>query len=183
MLVHEPTDMIQKTSRALLMVLYGGLIFGAPTASISQSASKPAPISNSERLRALTSFGFDDLMTMLIQPRHAKLYYAGNQKNWELAAAEMRDLRAAFLRITLAIPKYLNNDVDNAIATIMTPTMNAMDSAIATGGSKEFEKAYVELTAACNACHVYMEHPFLVIKVPDLGAAAPYADQEFSSQH
>ena len=175
--------MMPKVFRAISIgVSAGSLIFGLATASLSQSASKPAPMTNAERLRALTSFGFDDLMTMLIQPRHLKLYYAGNQKNWELAAAEMRDLRSAFLRITIANPRYLNNDVDSAIAAIMSPTMNAMDAAIATGGSKEFEKAYVELTTACNACHAYMEHPFLVIKVPDSGAAAPYADQDFSTQ-
>jgi hypothetical protein len=26
--------------------------------------------------------GLDDLMTMLVQPRHIRLYYAGQAKNW-----------------------------------------------------------------------------------------------------
>jgi len=175
--------MFKKSFRTSLIAFGGGfLLFCGATASLSQNSPKPVTISNAERLRSLTSFGFDDLMNMLIQPRHLKLYYAGAQKNWEVAAAESRDLRASFLRITLANPKYLNNDVDSAVATIMTPTMNAMDSAIAAGSSKDFEKAYADLTAGCNACHAYMEHPFFVIKVPALDAPLPYPDQDFSIQ-
>ena len=36
-----------------------------------------------------------------------------------------------------------------------------------------------ELTTACNICHEGMEHPFLVIKVPDASAAAAYTNQDF----
>jgi hypothetical protein len=186
MQLHERTDMTQKIVRSSLIVAGGGiLVFCTATMSFSQTApaTKGAPESNSERLRSLSGFGFDDLMTMLIQPRHLKLYYAGIQKNWEVAAAESRDLRAAFLRITLANQRYLNNDVDSAVATIMTPTMNAIDSAIAAGNSKDFDKAYADLTAGCNACHVYMEHPFFVIKVPAVDTSSFYPDQDFSSRH
>jgi hypothetical protein len=38
-----------------------------------------------------------------VQSRHAKVYFAGSGKSWELAAAEMRDLRAAFDRLMHAI--------------------------------------------------------------------------------
>ncbi len=37
----------------------------------------------------------DDLMTMLVQPRHLKLYYAGLEKNWTLAGFQLNELRAA----------------------------------------------------------------------------------------
>src|SRR6202044_3350534 len=123
--------------------------------------------------------GFDDLMTMLVQPRHIKLYYAGTRKNWELAAAESRDLRSAFRRIAQAIPRYLGNGVDEAVATIIAPKMQAMDAAIAAGDSKQFDRAYNDLTAGCNACHSYMEHSFLVIKVPDPRMNSLDPDQDF----
>jgi hypothetical protein len=123
--------------------------------------------------------GFDDLMTMLVQPRHTKLYYAGIEKNWELAAAESRDLRSSFDRITQAIPNYEGNDVDKAVVTFIRPKINAIDVAIAAADSKRFASSYKDLTAGCNACHTYMEHPFLVIKTPPPANGSAYMDQEF----
>ncbi|HWY63301.1 MAG TPA: hypothetical protein VNW15_15475, partial [Rhizomicrobium sp.] len=123
--------------------------------------------------------GFDDMMTMLVQPRHVRLYYAGTAKNWEMAAAENRDLRASFDRLAQAIPNYLGNDVNASVATFIKPKMDAMDAAIAAADAKQFSSAYEELTTACNACHTYMEHPFLVIKVPDAAADAAHPDQDY----
>ena len=50
------------------------------------------------------------------------------------------------------------------------------DAAIKAGDETQFTKAFGEMTGACNACHAGMEHPFLVIKVPE---ANNYPDQEF----
>ena len=44
----------------------------------------------------------DDLMTMLVQPRHMKLYYAAQQQNWMLAGFELNELGAALRRIGYA---------------------------------------------------------------------------------
>ncbi len=124
-------------------------------------------------------FGFDDLMTTLIQPRHVKLYAAGTQRNWELAAAESRDLRAGLGRIAQRIPRYLNNGVEESIKAMIAPQMDAVDAAIAAGDVRRFATSYEALTQACNACHVYMEHPYIVIQVPGAAAAAAYTDQNF----
>jgi hypothetical protein len=123
--------------------------------------------------------GLDDLMTLLVQPRHIKLYYAGAQKNWELAAAESRALRASFARIQRSIPRYLNNDVEQTVTAIFAPTLQAVDAAIAAADPRRFAMAYQDLTAACNACHVFMEHPFIVIGVPASAAKSSFPDQEF----
>jgi len=123
--------------------------------------------------------GLSDLMTMLVQPRHVKLYYAGTRKNWELAAFQLRELRSAFRRIGLAIPHYRGNGVDESVAQIMGPALDAVSTAIAAGDSKQFTKAFADVTASCNGCHAYMEHPFLVMRVPDAGLKS-YTDQEFN---
>jgi hypothetical protein len=54
--------------------------------------------------------------------------------------------------------------------------LKAVDAAIKASDLVQFNAAYAEMTAACNACHAGMEHPFLVMKVPD---ALNYPDQEF----
>ena len=81
-------------------------------------------------------------MTMLVQPRHIKLYYAGSAKNWELAAAEARDLRSSFDRIAQTIPSYEGNDVqpfdsEDFIAT----KIDKVDNAIIAGNPEGFTAA------------------------------------------
>lgn len=128
---------------------------------------------------ATMEFGFADLMVTLIQPRHLKLYRAAASGNWELAAAENRNLRADLNRISGYIPKYLSNDVTVVVRQMFEPRLMEMDKAIAAADPKRVTAAYAKLTAGCNECHVYMEHPFIVIKVPDAVGTDAFADQDF----
>lgn len=145
----------------------------APAAAAALSAPRtpsPAPFAP----------GLDDLMTMLVQPRHIKLYYAGTSGNWELAAAEARDLRAALKRIATTLSSYQGNDLDAAITSIIAPKIEAVDRAIATADSNRFSTSYADLTNACNACHTYLEHPYHVIKIPTEDSKGLYPDQDFT---
>ena len=126
--------------------------------------------------------GMDDLMTLLVQPRHTKLFFAGARRNWELATAESRNLNQALTQIARVVPAYLNNDVKAAMTSMIVPQMRELDAAIAAADVKRFATAYVTLTQACNACHTYMEHPFLVIRCPH-GANSIYSDQDFGPDH
>ena len=164
------------------------------TAALTQTAKKTAPASRppaAAKPAAATPTaayqdqafapGLDDLMTMLVQPRHIKLYYAGSAKNWELAAAESRDLRASFGRIAQTIPKYEGDDVSLSMGKLMVPKLDALDAAIAVADSEQFAAAYKGVTQACNECHTYMEHPFLVIQNPDAAAVdRAHSDQDFN---
>jgi hypothetical protein len=109
------------------------------------------------------------------------LYYAGTERNWELAAAEMRDLRSSFDRLAQVVPNYLGNDVNASVQSLIAPQMTAVDKAITAADPKRFAIAYGELTNACNACHTYLEHPFIVIKNPDSTKELVHSDQEFKA--
>ena len=173
------------------IALFVAASFGAAaiaTAALSQTAKKPAPALRQPTAAPKTGapqdqgFGFDDLMTMLVQPRHIKLFQAGAKKNWELAAAESRDLRASFGRIALVMPKYDNNDVSLAMGNFMGAKLDVLDAAIAAANAEQFATAYKAVTAGCNDCHTYMEHPFLVIQNPDPAASASaHSDQDFKA--
>jgi hypothetical protein len=117
-----------------------------------------------------------DLMTMLIRPRHIKLYYAGQTKIWTLAAFQLNELRQALTRIGRTIPTYRKVEVDTAVASIFADSAKEVDAAIKAKDPAQFAASYERMTAACKSCHVGMEHPFLVIKLPD---ALNYPDQEF----
>jgi hypothetical protein len=134
-----------KKGHVAAIMLAGALALPVSIIAAAQNApaapnSAPAPARP-----GLTILDFkpamDDLMTMLVQPRHMKLYYAGQAKNWQLAAFQINELRGALARIGRT---------------------KATDLA-------QFNAAYGEMTAACNDCHKGMEHAFLVIKVPDSG--------------
>ena len=117
-----------------------------------------------------------DLMTMAIQPRHIKLYYAGDQQNWSYAAYELGELRNAFARITRTIPQYHAVDTANITAAVTQAPLDAIEGAIKARSPNQFALAYAQLTQECNACHQSLNHAEVVIKVP---AAAIFPDQEF----
>jgi hypothetical protein len=168
------------------IMLVGALASSASTTAAQDAAPPPAvgpaaaPAAAPRPGGGLVILDFkpamDDLMTMLVQPRHIKLYYAGQAKNWKLAGFQLDELRAALARIGRTIPTYRNIGVDTAVAAIFTDKLKAVDAAIKVADPAQFAVTYGEMTGACNACHAGMEHPFLVIKVPD---ANNYPDQEF----
>jgi hypothetical protein len=122
--------------------------------------------------------GIGDLMTALVQPRHAKLGLAGAARNWPLAAYELDELRESFDTVGGLVAKHGNLDIAPAIAATVTPALDPLDKAIAARDAAAFGKAYADLTDACNACHKSADHPMIVIKVPDVVGTA-FPDQDF----
>ncbi len=123
--------------------------------------------------------GLDDLMTMLVAPRHLKLHLAGTHRNWELAAFELRELRAAMRRVARVVPRYQDRDMEETLAALIEPQFDSTNAAILAGDTVRFAQAFARMTAACNACHTYLEHPFIVVKVPAPGQESAYPAQEF----
>jgi hypothetical protein len=164
-----------KNRHVAAIVLAGALALSVSIIAAAQNAAPTAPPGGGLVILDFKP-AMDDLMTMLVQPRHIKLYYAGQAKNWKLAAFQLNELRQALARIGRTIPTYRKIGVDTAVASIFTDQAKAVDAAIKAADPAQFAAAYGEMTAACNACHVGMEHPFLVIKVPD---AMNYPDQDF----
>jgi hypothetical protein len=115
-----------------------------------------------------------DLMNAA-QTRHIKLWYAGKAANWELAAFEIRQLKAGLVEAALLYPGI---PVTN-VTTLQAPLQSAAD-AIAAKDSRRFAKAYGELTGGCNACHQSMERSFIAIRVP---TNQPFGDQIFAPQN
>ncbi|SRR5579871_1781256 len=162
--------------------LAGAVALCASIIAAAQNASPgPQPQAPSRPGLVILDFkpAMDDLMTMLVQPRHIRLYYAGQAKNWRLAAFQVNELRAALARIGRTIPNYRNINVDTAVASIFADRLAAVDAAIKAADPAQFTAAYEQMTTACNECHKGMEHPFLVIKVPEAGF---FPDQEFRAE-
>jgi len=121
--------------------------------------------------------GLGDLMTATVQPRHIKLGLAGQQKNWTYADYELHELREAFERAEAVWPKWQNIPITQMIHFNTDGPLHDLENAIKAGDSDAFNKAYQQLTEACDTCHQGANRAWIVIKVPD---ASFFPDQNFA---
>lgn len=108
------------------------------------------------------------------QTRHIKLWFAGQAQNWELAAYEIRQLKASLAEAAVL---YSGIPVSN-ITTLAAPLQSASD-AIEGKDAKKFTKAFAELTEGCNSCHRSMGRGFVVMRTP---SELPFGNQVFAPQ-
>lgn len=118
-----------------------------------------------------------DMMNTLVQPRHLKLGIAGHAGNWPLAAYALVEIRQTFAGIIKAQPKFRGYPVADLVDAALKQPLAAVDDAITQQDPKKFAAAYDQLTQGCNACHGSLDHPFVVIKVPD---ASAFPNQDFN---
>jgi hypothetical protein len=161
---------------AHVAVLAALSLAGAAGAAFSQTAPPAPPANNGP---APYVMGMADLMNTLIQPRHAKLGLAGKAGNWPLANYALAELRQAFAGIAKAVPKFRGMPVGDLVDLALTQPLNAVDAAIKQQDAQKFAVAYDQLSQGCNACHMELDHPYVVIKTPD---ASAFPDQEFKAQ-
>jgi hypothetical protein len=143
----------------------------------ARAQQAPAPVQQSAVPYAMT---MGDMMNTLIQPRHAKLGIAGHAGNWPLAEYALVEIRQAFAGIVKAQPKFHGYPVADLADAALKQPLAAVDDAIKAQDAKKFAAAYDQLTQGCNACHASLDHPFVVIKVPQ---ASAFPNQEFDPGH
>ena len=113
-----------------------------------------------------------DLMIATIQPRHERLWRAGQQGNWDFAAYELGNLHGAFGRIGQAHPVTQNISFPEMLASVTEQPFKQLGSAIQSKDAAAFTKAYADLTDACNSCHQALNHGAVEIVVPSRTSAS-----------
>jgi hypothetical protein len=161
---------------ARITVLVALSLAGAAGMASAQTAPS-APPANTGPVPYVMGMG--DLMNTLIQPRHTKLGLAGRAENWALANYAASELRQVFERIGKAVPKFRGMPVPDLIDAALTAPLGAVETAIREKDPKKFAAAYDQVTQGCNACHIELDHPFVVIKTPDTSV---FPNQEFGPQ-
>ena len=164
---------------AHVAVLAALWLAGAAGAALSQTAPPAPPANTGPAPPTPYVMGMGDLMNTLIQPRHAKLGLAGRAENWALANYVLSELRQAFAGIVKAVPKFRGMPVGDLVDLALTQPLNAVEAAIKQQDAQKFAAAYVQLSQGCNACHMELDHPYVVIKTPD---ASAFPNQEFKAQ-
>ncbi|WP_291578105.1 cytochrome family protein [Bradyrhizobium sp.] len=113
-----------------------------------------------------------DLMIATIQPRHELLWRAAQDGNWDFAAYELGNLHGAFGRIGRAHPTEHDISFPNMIASVTEQPFKELESAIRSKDSPAFDKAYADLTDACNSCHQALNHGVIEIRAPNRTSAS-----------
>lgn len=107
-----------------------------------------------------------------IQVHHAKLWFAGQNLNWELADFEINEIKESLEDIR----KYCTNRPETKAIGMIDLSMDSMSNAIQQKSPALFKNGFVLLTATCNNCHKATSHEFNVIKIPD---NPPFSNQIF----
>jgi hypothetical protein len=168
------------TIRITRLAVLAALSFAGAAGAASAQTAPPAPPANPGPAPPVPYvMGMGDLMNTLIQPRHAKLGLAGRAENWPLANYALSELRQAFASIVKAVPKFRGMPVGDLVDLALTQPLNAVEAAIKQQDAQKFSVAYDQITQGCNACHMELDHPYVVIKTPD---ASAFPNQEFKTQ-
>jgi hypothetical protein len=149
---------------AAAAILTIGLATSSSTAAGPEAA--PSPQANGY----LPSIS--DLMIATIQPRHERLWRAGQDGNWEFAAYELGNLHGAFDRLGHAHPIEHDISFPDMIASVTEEPFEELKSAIQSKDATAFTKAYADLTDACNSCHQALNHGVVEIRVPSRTSAS-----------
>ena len=115
--------------------------------------------------------GFGEFMSS-IQIHHAKLWFAGKNKNWELADFEMHEIAETLD----AIKEYQTEREESKKVDMLKPALEAVNDAILKKDSSLFNSSYLLLTSTCNNCHKAVNFGFNIVKVPD---TPPFNNQAF----
>ena len=163
------------------IVLILGLVTAVSCAASSQPLQNPAQQSPpaSEPAQELPKSYLPGLGEFMgrIQTDHAKLWLAGEARNWELAGYQLSELKEVFSDVQDLVPRYQNVPVGDMIDALMTGTIADMEGAIATHDFSKFSVAFDKLTAACNSCHQAANRPYIAIQRP---MQSNFSNQDFS---
>jgi hypothetical protein len=141
--------------RLVAIALAAALLSGA---AFAQSAAPPA--APKAYLPGLEQF------MGVIQNQHAKLWYAGEARNWPLAAYQLGEIKEVMSDVQDIVPVFKNLPLAKMLDAVITTEIAELEKAI---DAKD--------AAACNACHQATENGFIVIQRPARGG---FPNQDFT---
>ena len=97
-----------------------------------------------------------------IQMHHNKLWFAGKNANWDLAAFELDEIKEQLEKIEVV---ETDRPEVKSLAMIYPPLL-AVDSAIHRKDTTAFVQNYQVLTQTCNTCHQSVKFGFIRISLP-----------------
>ena len=122
--------------------------------------------------------GLGEFMTAT-QIRHAKLWFAGNENNWDLAAYEIDEIAEGLEDAEKQFPTHDALPVADMIKANIDPAVEELRKAVEAKSSTKFAVAFDKLTSACNTCHAGANKQFIRIQRP---TSSPLSNQNFAGR-
>ncbi|TMI86146.1 MAG: hypothetical protein E6H08_21515 [Bacteroidetes bacterium] len=159
-----------------MKIIFYFLVIIIVSSSCNQQAQRTGALQSridslEKKLATTYKPGFGEFMSS-IQVHHAKLWFAGKNKNWELADFEIHEIGETLD----AIKEYQNEREESKKIDMLKPALDAVNDAIQKKDSSLFNSSYLLLTSTCNNCHKAVNFGFNVVKVPD---SPPFSNQAF----
>jgi len=151
--------------------LFAILVFSLLIAACSRSGSA---VNNTEEPHS----GLGEIM-LAVQMRHAKLWFAGSNQNWDLAKYELDEIKESFEDVVTFHPthKGVPQPLAKLVSTIIIPALDRVEKTIMAKNTKEFHSAFEGLVNSCNGCHEAATFGFNIIKKPE---TPPFSNQDFT---
>jgi hypothetical protein len=122
--------------------------------------------------------GLGEFMTAT-QLRHAKLWFAGKENNWDLAAYEIDEIMEGFEDAEKQFSTHDGIPVAEMIKANIDPAVEELRKAVGAKSRTKFAVAFDKLTSACNTCHIGANKQFIRIQRP---TSSPLSNQNFAPQ-
>ena len=116
--------------------------------------------------------GFGEFMSG-IQAHHAKLWFAGLNRNWKLADFEVHEI----METLDDLQKYQSERKETELLPSLNPALENVNAAVQKQDLAAFQSGYELLTEACNNCHRNVHYEFNQVKTPD---QPPFGNQVFA---
>jgi cytochrome c553 len=104
-----------------------------------------------------------------LQIRHARLWQAGEARNWMLAQFQLAELRESLDGVVELNGEHAAlqpNRLADVLPEHMGPALAALQQSVDKQDGAAFDAAYDKLSEACSGCHAASDHGFLVIQRP-----------------
>jgi hypothetical protein len=119
--------------------------------------------------------GFGEFMSG-IQVHHAKLWFAGQNENWDLAQFEVSEIKETLENIQ----KYQKERKESQMVIMLNPVLDSVETSIKNKNLLVFRDKFTSLTNTCNTCHRLVNYGFNEVKIPD---TPPFSNQKFKSEN
>ncbi|MEM6803529.1 MAG: hypothetical protein AAF696_19130 [Bacteroidota bacterium] len=96
-----------------------------------------------------------------------KLWYAGNNENWELASFYTHEIEEVIEELQASDIEEEGHKVADLVSRMPLPALEKVEESIHNKNYSHFQSSYKMLVTACNACHAATQKPFIQIQVPD----------------
>jgi len=109
--------------------------------------------------------GLGDLMGSL-QVQHGKLWLAGEQQDWPLAAYAVDGIKEGIADMIVLRPRYKRESIVEMLTLFTAKSLQDLEEAVEAKDSVLFMQAYDSLTEGCNTCHSNHDYGFIAIQRP-----------------